>query len=99
MSAFFEAVPVGSVHHMVCTWGESARCGDVRGADNFAKLQKQMAIKFDLQMRPVSMGADKARSVPYALISLHLSCIYLSLHRINAQTLVTPSVSSPTEVA
>lgn len=61
---------------MVCTWGESARCGDVRGADNFAKLQKQMAIKFDLQMRPVSMGADKARCVPYALVkpvSLHLS--------------------------
>jgi len=76
MSAFFEAVPVGTVHHMVCTWGESARCGDVRGADNFAKLQKQMAIKFDLQMRPVSMGADKARCVPYALVkpvSLHLS--------------------------
>jgi hypothetical protein len=63
MSAFFAAVPAGTVHHMVCTWGESARCGDVRGTENFAKLQKQMAIKFDLQMRPVSMGADKVHAV------------------------------------
>ena len=63
MSAFFTALPVATVHHMVCTWGESARCGDVRGVENFSKLQKQMAIKFDLQMRPVSLGADKVRKL------------------------------------
>jgi len=89
MSAFFAAVPAGTVHHMVCTWGESARCGDVRGAENFAKLQKQMAIKFDLQMRPVSMGADKVCKVP-AVAPAPQSA---------SRAAITSSSSSPTAAA
>lgn len=59
LTAFFEQQATGSFHHLVCTVGESANCGDIRGPEGLAKMKKQFDLKFFAQLAPVSLGVDK----------------------------------------
>lgn len=59
VQAFFDAIPAGSINHLVVTLGSSAGVSDVLGAAGLAGLKKQFDFKFFGQIRPVSYGADK----------------------------------------
>ena len=56
---FFEGLESGSFHHLVMTLGDAVDCNDIRGADGFAGLRRQMDAKFFAQVAPVSFGVDK----------------------------------------
>ena len=59
VAAFFEAIPQGSIHHLVLTIGAGAGCSSLLGKDGAAGLRKQFDLKFFAQTTPISYGAEK----------------------------------------
>jgi NAD(P)-dependent dehydrogenase (short-subunit alcohol dehydrogenase family) len=59
LETFFDGFEQGSFHHIVCTLGESAGCGDIRGSTGLQGLRNQFNMKFFGQIAPISFGVDK----------------------------------------